>query len=291
MRNETIQPDVQNSIQKFGKSNTFSENVNFNRFCNNCGRRGHLYNTCTYPITSIGIIGYRLNTDKNKHEYLIIRRKHSLGYMDFIRGKYNVYNKLHIMNLINEMTNIEKNAILKLDFTTLWNHIWDNKKIYKYKNEQNLSMDKLEKLRSGIELNNETYSLESCILESSTSWTEPEWGFPKGRREFKETDLDTALREFTEETGYSKEDCNIIENIIPFEENFIGSNYKAYKHKYYLANITNTEINTNNFESIEVSKVEWHIKEECAYRIRNYNKKRIEFIYNIDDILEKYTIL
>ena len=57
-------------------------NINF---CNNCGKQGHTYQQCRKPITSIGIILYRIN-NKNT-EYLLIRRKDSLGYVDFIRGK------------------------------------------------------------------------------------------------------------------------------------------------------------------------------------------------------------
>ena len=33
----------------------------------------------------------------------------------------------------------------------------------------------------------------------------PEWGFPKGRRNYKEKDLIVRIREFEEETGYQKE--------------------------------------------------------------------------------------
>ena len=76
-------------------------------FCNNCGKHGHTYQQCRKPITSIGIILYRINNNNN--EYLLIRRKDSLGYVDFLRGKYSIYNKNHIINIINEMTYMKKN--------------------------------------------------------------------------------------------------------------------------------------------------------------------------------------
>ena len=73
------------------------------------------------------------------------------------------------------------------------------------------------------------------VNNSSTSWTETEWEFPKGRRNYKEKDLECALREFEEETGILSSKLSVIENVLPFEEIFIGSNHKSYKHKYFLA--------------------------------------------------------
>ena len=55
---------------------------NYN-FCNNCGKSGHLYHQCKIPITSIGIIVFRPSS--SGIQYLMIRRKDSLGYVDFMR--------------------------------------------------------------------------------------------------------------------------------------------------------------------------------------------------------------
>ena len=53
------------------------------------------------------------------------------------------------------------------------------------------------------------YDLESLIAESNTNWKTPEWGFPKGRRNYQETDIKCAFREFYEETGYDKDSLKI----------------------------------------------------------------------------------
>jgi hypothetical protein len=66
-------------------------------YCNNCGKPGHSYIQCKIPITSNGIIVFRMN--QNTPEYLMIRRKDSLGYVDFMRGKYSVSNKHYILNM------------------------------------------------------------------------------------------------------------------------------------------------------------------------------------------------
>ena len=61
------------------------------RGCRACGKIGHLYNQCKLPITSIGFIVFRI---LNKQlQYLMIRRKDTLGFIDFMRGKYSINNK------------------------------------------------------------------------------------------------------------------------------------------------------------------------------------------------------
>ena len=54
-----------------------------------------------------GVIAFRLSY-YNTIEYLLICRKDTLGYIDFMRGKYNLFNKSQLQNLFDEMTINEK---------------------------------------------------------------------------------------------------------------------------------------------------------------------------------------
>ena len=61
-----------------------------NNICNNCGKTGHISNLCKLPIVSYGIVAFRMCN--GKPEYLMIRRKDTFGYIDFVRGKYSLKN-------------------------------------------------------------------------------------------------------------------------------------------------------------------------------------------------------
>jgi 8-oxo-dGTP pyrophosphatase MutT (NUDIX family) len=259
----------------------------YNNFCNNCGKQGHLFHQCKNPITSIGIIVYTKNNN-NEKEYLMIRRKDSLGYVDFIRGKYPLFNKRYLKNIISEMTNSEKSDILNLEFDILWNKLWGEYIGLQYRSEEKASRDKFNSLKSGINLLNNTYNLETLIEESKTEWNEPEWGFAKGRRNYQEKDLGCALREFEEETGYSRNSITLIQNIIPLEEIFTGSNYKSYKHKYYLAYMNKNVKPVSSYQKTEVSEMSWCNYNDSISRIRPYNIEKKNLISKVEDLLNNY---
>ena len=144
-------------------------------------------------------------------------------------------------------------------------------------------------LKLGIKLKICEYNLVSLINESSTNWIDPEWGFPKGRRNLQEKDMSCAIREFEEETGCSKDALKIIYNLLPVEELFTGSNYKSYKHKYYIAYMDDT-INLNNYQKSEVSKIEWKTYKECMQHIRPYNQEKIDILKRVATIINNYLI-
>jgi 8-oxo-dGTP pyrophosphatase MutT (NUDIX family) len=270
-------------------------NINKNTtICNNCGKPGHMFHQCKLPITSYGIILFRPSLDGL--QFLMIRRKDSFGYIDFIRGKYNPQNLQQLLTTVDEMSLEEKNRILTLPFETLWREMWGESNI-QYKNEEVSSKKKFDIMNEGIFYNNSDVliTLKDIVNMSTTNWKETEWEFPKGRRNQKEKDLDCALREFEEETGILKTDVTVIENVLPFEEMFIGSNHKSYKHKYFLAFMDKTtdiynKNNLNNFQKTEVSKLEWKSIDNCLESIRPYNLEKKSLIQNINKILQEYRL-
>jgi len=261
-----------------------------NNICNNCGKQGHLFHQCKLPITSYGIVVFRHSNEGL--QFLMIRRKDSFGYIDFIRGKYVFYNVEQIQQIIDEMSVCEKERLLTEPFEKLWKLLWGDCKM-QYKGEEVASLKKYESIKNGVVVDEKKINLDEIIKNSSTSWEETEWEFPKGRRNFQEKDIECALREFQEETGYSSKSLSVIENLLPFEETFIGSNHKCYKHKYYLAYMSDTndkDNSTENYQKSEVSKLEWKTVNECLESIRPYNLEKKQLIININKVLQEYRL-
>ena len=253
-------------------------------FCNNCGKNGHMFQNCKKPIISSGIISFTYFQEELN--YLVICRKDSLGFVDFIRGKYNLNNTNHISNLIDEMTNKEKEMLLNKNFNDLWYYLWGNFVGNQYRGEEKISKEKFNKLKNGFT----EYSLKQLIENSKTSWEDPEWGFPKGRRDNCENDIKCAIREYMEETGHDDRSFEVIQNILPYEEIFTGSNFKSYKHKYYLAYVKNNNIDNNNFQKSEVSKIKWCNYDELLKTIRPYSLEKIKIIKNVHETLNEYKL-
>jgi 8-oxo-dGTP pyrophosphatase MutT (NUDIX family) len=260
-----------------------------NVYCNNCGKKGHMFYNCCLPITSNGVIAFRKNPETNSIEYLMIRRKHTLGLIDFIRGKYSVYNKYYVSNMIYQMTNEEKEMLKTKDFEEIWLFVWGKPANFSnFKNEENMSKEKFNQLKTGI---NGQYTLADLVDASTTRWEEPEWGFPKGRRNYNETDLDCSIREFSEETGITLEKNKIINNISPFEEIFFGSNYKSYKHKYFLTYMEFENVEPVIQETNEISEIKWKSYADCIASIRSYNLEKKRMLLNIDILLKKTVLV
>lgn len=270
----------------FGNRNNYStnrstengDNQNQELICNNCGKYGHLFYICKIPITSIGVIAFR----RVEHEiqYLMIRRKDTLGYIDFMRGKFDLKQKQYIMNMILQMTKTEKNNLLQK-----YTMVKEKKGTIPHIRERILEL-----INGYTNDLGEFYDLQSLIVESRlySDWDEPEWGFPKGRRNPQENDYDCAVREFSEETGYSTNVLTNVRNIVPLEETFTGSNYNSYRHKYYLMNISyENSIAAHKFQKSEVSGMGWWPLSTCLEKIRPYNLEKIQVIKNIDECLQK----
>ena len=253
--------------------------------CNNCLKIGHTLNNCRLPITSYGIIAFRYNMNK-KIEYLMIRRKDTFGYIDFLRGKYSPYNVEQLQTIIDEMSIEEKERIKNENYQRLRNILWScDLDACNYNQEEIISQKKFENIKNGILIGDKLVKLNEIVNKSNTKWSESEWEFPKGRRNSQEKDIDTAIREFEEETGYSINMTKIIENVIPYEEIFIGSNYKCYKNKYYLAYLDNNIEILDKYQKTEVSKIEWKTYEKCLESIRDINLEKKQLITNINRLL------
>jgi ADP-ribose pyrophosphatase YjhB (NUDIX family) len=269
-----------------------------NNYCINCGKNGHNSKNCNEPITSCGIICFKINhlpinkiekflfnkyiniEDYNYNhidyygkinlqrkyiKFLLIQRKHSLSYIEFLRGKYDENNMKKISNIFELMSNKEVENIKNNDFEYLWDNLWKNTSRTKnFLKEMVISKNKYNYLKKNNIINN-----------LISKYPEPEWGFPKGRRNKYENNHDCAHREFIEETNLS----NYIQfdRIGTIEETFTGTDNNLYKHIYYIAGSDENYL-TNNFDNYEVGNIGWFTIDQVLNLLRPYNKSKIDLI-------------
>jgi len=280
----------------------------------NCGKSGHNAKICVEPITSCGIICFKINNlpikkiEKflfNKYiniedynyenldyinkinfhskniKFLLIQRKNSLSYIEFLRGKYNENDINKITNMFELMTKIEINNIKNTEFEILWNELWnETAKSKNFLKEMNNSKYKFNYLKKNNLINH---------LESKYNF--PEWGFPKGRRNKYENNNDCATREFIEETNLN----NYVQlnRINPVEEIFKGTNNIDYKHIYYLSSSEEEEIKFTS-DNYEIGDIGWFTIDEVLKLLRPYNISKINiinqiyfFLYILNDKINK----
>lgn len=155
-------------------------------------------------------------------KYLLCQRRDTIEYTDFLRGRYTLSN---LKTYVSLLTEDERNRILNYSFSDLWYDLWVNHHTKLYK-------EIYPKAKTRFDTNFEL--VKNMISETRPIVKEPVWGFPKGKQNSRESDINTAIREFKEESKLPIGYKNIV-NIPPAIETFKGSNGKMYSTFYYIA--------------------------------------------------------
>jgi len=254
-----------------------------------------------------------------KIKVLLICRKNSVGYIDLIRGKYNELNSENLIYLLNQMTPNELNNIKNMDYNELWHDLWNGKYDYIVDDINNSKIENKNKNNNYIDLTYNIYDKNIICVNNNNDakmykeylmglykytyiitnnkiadivdtikciYNEPEWGFPKGKRNQYETNLECALREFTEETTINTKELTILDRLVPITETFIGTNNINYKHTYYIGIGSQIQPNINDYkQSIEIGNIGWFSIEQAKKLIRSYHTDRLEILNMIEKFI------
>ena len=261
--------------------------------CQNCGEKGHHFKECRAPKSSLGIICYH-KTKESGIKYLMICRRNTIGYVQFIRGQYINSDISYVQKLFDVMTDQEIQYIKNGDFDFLWEYLWlDNfysKMTEKIRRDKELAFKKFNSIKEGYTSDNKQINIDYFIINKKDSYNCPEWGFPKGRRNNNESDFNTAKREFCEETGIHEKDIFLSTSCPTFIEEYKSYDNITYRNTYYLAeflgNIDEINISPENKEQFtEVSAIGFYTYDSCLEMIRNYSDKKKIVLAEINNYL------
>jgi 8-oxo-dGTP pyrophosphatase MutT (NUDIX family) len=132
----------------------------------------------------------------------------------------------------------------------------------------------------------------SIVKEFPSSYSEPEWGFPKGRRMKGESDQVCAEREFWEETNIPSEAYEIVPNMT-FTEIFTGTNDIKYKHIYFIALLKNSSLigpsqKLTAMQKREISAVSWKTLKQSKTITRPHYTERKKILDNLEREIQRY---
>jgi len=209
-------------------------------------------------------VSYEMNKRFKDISILLVQRTSTMAYNDLIRSRYFFNNTTNILKTyMGEITVDEREKIRNKTFDELWEDMWFNHNSKRFKNDYKRAKYKFSKL-----------NISELLDYSKSVYLFPELGFPKGRLN-RESEMDCAIREFNEETGYKRDDYDIL-NISPLEEVFQGTNNILYKHVYYLArmkdDISMPQLHLDNIKQCEeIKNVDFFNYKESIRLMRPYD--------------------
>jgi len=241
---------------------------------------------------------------KQQIEILLIKKPVTYHYCEFISGHYYKNDDKHILKLFNNMTYYEKMDILTLKFHIMWF------RLHRVNPEPNIFQGNYSMCKQYIQKKNkfETTFLHDGGLRlkrliGNSNNIDTLWEAPKGKKNTGELDIDTAIREFYEETLIEKDKYKLLLHIKPYIETYSDFNITYQSIIYFAEAIGDWEPNisfNNNLQTREVACIKWCALENIKYlgiektalnrlikmfkkikeKYKNSQKQKIRNIYN-----------
>ena len=218
-------------------------------------------------VASYGVACVRKNPDTKCYQILMIKKRNTYSFIEFVRGIYDPYKDLDLEYMFDAMTITEKSMIQTRNFNTLWNYC---------NGEPTRGSDRSIYARS-LKKYTTLVEREGDVLSSLISKTKNAtllWEIPKGRPNKKETPLVSAVREFEEETGLSKDSYRILFDEGTIEYSFVDGGVK-YKYIYYIATLSSSTTPTYDYKN---SHMLWELSElqfMTSAAIQEMNNQRL----------------
>jgi 8-oxo-dGTP pyrophosphatase MutT (NUDIX family) len=177
----------------------------------------------------------------NKPEIYMVKKRCTNGYSAFVHGMYaNPDDDSEMLELFNQFTIEEKNAIRTMNFDVIWYHMWGrtfSKQFNALKSKFLFNFDNEPRLMS---------------LLSTSKTSNKCWELPKGRKQSNhEREIECAIRECREEANLCKSNYTFIGDYVN-ESHTIGD--IKYNQKLFIAVAKSCEF-TPTFGRLSINEI------------------------------------
>ena len=169
---------------------------------------------------SYGMAVCRFNKYTEQYEVLLVRKRCTYSFVDFVLGHYNKKNDHRLKQLFNGMTNDEKITILSNDYGQIYYKVFlINPDSIRF-NDPNFTSDDLIRYKFYKQRFENSFLDDSGqrlrrLIDQSRNVTEI-WEIPKGRKSYsQERELNCAIRECREESGIELSEYEVMLDISP----------------------------------------------------------------------------
>lgn len=242
--------------------------------------------------TSYGLIIARKDDDGHVR-FVVMERQNTYSYLEFLRGKYFLKsnfdpqeNKSNLNILLSRMTRNERTLVKSMTIGNYDRHVRDV-----FITEARHRKNRLDYARNSFK----NAPILSTLNMTESHYDRCEIGFPKGKRNKKETSINCALREFNEETGIPLSEIKLFDpEGISIDEINNATNNIRYKSIYFLGVLTShrTEFILGP-KQLEESRCVFMSTIEDLQNIhfREYETYKRSTLIKAIDMFERYKIL
>lgn len=206
-------------------------------------------------FVSYGIIAYAKSTER----FLLVQRRYSTNYFTLLRG---AYRRSNIAKLVAGMCVSELQIIRRIIYRQA--NIYDVLRIVcSVVGDHNYAAMRFENHENDI-----LHFVNKALADRDTQ-EYPEWLFPKGKSEKHENSIDTAFREFYEETGVAIADNQKqVINQHPIVNHYQADNDFVYETRYWIVLFDEEIPVPSKLQSYEVVSRAWKSRDEIETLVR-----------------------
>lgn len=181
---------------------------------------------------SYGIACCRYNAKIARLEILMVRKRYTYYFVEFILGHYVPTDDEKLLYLFNRLSNDEKIIIESMDFERMWIHVFGSIPSINNDGYNRFIKGRRKFILAFLDSDSCFGKNRLIILLNNSTGQDCMWEIPKGKCNPGETELEAAIRECTEETNLTIDSYYLTNDQLTME---YSNEHVKYNNTYFIA--------------------------------------------------------